>query len=110
MTVGEKIKNRRIELEMTQDELAKKCGYASRSSIQKIEASRNLPLDKIEIMARVLDLSISYLAGWEERLVSAYAQGERDGAILNVVRQLNDANAQIVLNLANSLLMQQQSP
>lgn len=66
MTVGEKIKQRRIELDMSQDELAKKCGYKSRSSIQKIEASRDLPLRKVKIMANVLDLSVSYLMGWDE--------------------------------------------
>ena len=48
MTIGERIKERRIELGYTQDELAKKCGYKSRSSINKIELSRNLPLPKIE--------------------------------------------------------------
>lgn len=34
MTVGERIKQKRIELNMTQDELAKKVGYKSRSSFR----------------------------------------------------------------------------
>lgn len=66
MTVGEKIKLRREELNMSQDELAKKVGYKSRSSIQKIEASRDLPLKKVEKMAKVLDLNVSYLMGWSD--------------------------------------------
>lgn len=66
MTVGEKIKQRRIELNMSQDELAKKCGYKSRSSINKIELSRDLPLKKVKMMANALDLSMSYLMGWDE--------------------------------------------
>lgn len=66
MTVGEKIRKRRIELEMTQDELAKRCGYKSRSSIQKIESSRDLPLKKVQLVAKYLDLPVSYLMGWEE--------------------------------------------
>ena len=37
MNVGERIKRRRIELDMTQEELAKKVGYKSRSSILLIE-------------------------------------------------------------------------
>lgn len=41
MTIGERIRNRRIELNMTQEELAKKAGYKSRSSINKIELSRD---------------------------------------------------------------------
>lgn len=66
MTVGQKIKSRRIELNMSQDELAKKCGYKSRSSINKIEMSRDLPLKKVKQMADALDLSVSYLMGWNE--------------------------------------------
>lgn len=66
MTVGERIRNKRIELNMTQDELAKKVGYKSRSSIQKIEAARDLPLKKISLMAKALDCSPGYLMGWEE--------------------------------------------
>lgn len=66
MTIGEKIRNRRIELDMSQEELAKKCGYKSRSSIQKIEASRDLPLKKVRAMASALDLSVSYLMGWDD--------------------------------------------
>lgn len=66
MTIGQKIKSRRLELNMSQDELAKKCGYKSRSSINKIEMSRDLPLKKVKIMATALDLSVSYLMGWDD--------------------------------------------
>lgn len=65
-TVGERIKSRRLELQMSQDELAKKCGYKSRSSINKIECSRELPLKKVKAMALALDVSFAYLMGWEE--------------------------------------------
>ena len=56
MTVGERIKQRRLELGLSQDELAKKVGYKSRSSINKIELSRDLPLKKVELMAKALNL------------------------------------------------------
>lgn len=65
MNVGERIKQKRIEMNMTQDELAKKVGYKSRSSINKIELSRDLPLPKVEKVAKALDCSPSYLMGWE---------------------------------------------
>ena len=66
MTIGERIKLRREQLGMTQEEVAKKCGYKSRSSINKIELSRSLPLKKIEIMANVLETTPSELMGWTE--------------------------------------------
>lgn len=66
MTIGERIKNRREDLGMTQDELAKKCGYKSRSSINKIELSRELPLRKVSLMAEALNTTPGYLMGWED--------------------------------------------
>ena len=66
MTIGERIKRRREELKMTQDELAKKCGYKSRSSINKIELSRDLPLKKVQLMATALETTPSDLMGWTD--------------------------------------------
>ena len=37
MTIGQRVKIRREELGMSQEELAKKIGYKSKSSINKIE-------------------------------------------------------------------------
>ena len=80
MTVGERIKQRRIELHLSQDELAKRVGYKSRSSINKIELARELPLRKVEKMAVALDVTPGYLMGWEEdintetKLLEAYKQ------------------------------------
>lgn len=64
MTIGERIKHRREELGLSQDEVAIRCGYKSRSSINKIENTRNLPIDKVEVIARVLDVSPEYIMGW----------------------------------------------
>lgn len=66
MEIGERIRQRRVELNMTQDELAKKVGYKSRSSIQKIESARTLPLKKVSLVAKALDCSPSSLMGWTD--------------------------------------------
>lgn len=66
MNVGERIKSKRLELGMSQDELAKKCGYKSRSSVNKIELARDLPLNKVELFAKALDVTPAYLMGWED--------------------------------------------
>lgn len=64
MTMGERIRQRREELGLSQDEVAIRCGYKSRSSINKIETKRSLPIDKVEIIARVLEVSPAYIMGW----------------------------------------------
>lgn len=66
MTIGERIKLRREQLGLTQEEVAKKCGYKSRSSVNKIELSRSLPLSKVELMANALETTPAELMGWTE--------------------------------------------
>lgn len=62
---GERIFQLRTERNMSQDELARKCGYTSdnaRSSIQKIEAGRNdPPASKIQAIANALEVSLDAL-------------------------------------------------
>ena len=67
LDIGGKIKARREELGMTQDELAKKTGYKSRSSINKIERGGNdLPQSKIVAFAIALNTTPTHLMGWDE--------------------------------------------
>lgn len=67
MTIGERIKKRRLELNMTQEQLANKLGYKSKSSINKIEMdSRNLTQPKIKLIADALKTTPEYIMGWDE--------------------------------------------
>jgi transcriptional regulator with XRE-family HTH domain len=67
MNVGERIKQRREELHMTQEELAKKVGYTSRSSIAKVESNANgMVQSKLVIFANALQTTPSYLLGWDD--------------------------------------------
>lgn len=67
MTLGEKIKNKRIEQRLTLEMLAKKVGI-SRQTISKYELGNitNIPSDKIEALAKALHTTPAYLMGWEE--------------------------------------------
>ena len=67
MTIGQRIKERREELDITQDELAKRLGYKSRSSINKIELDvYNLKQSKIKAIADALQTTPSYIMGWND--------------------------------------------
>ena len=67
MTVGEKIKRRREELGLSQEDLANKCGWTNRSSISKIETSVNgITIKKVEVLSKALDVSEAYLLGYDE--------------------------------------------
>ncbi len=65
-TMYERIKRLREEQDMSQDDLARKCGYSDRSTISKIEkGERNLPGSKIKIIAEALGVKPSYLMDGE---------------------------------------------
>ena len=65
--IGFKIKARREELGMSQDELALKMGYKNRSTIAKIENGTNdVVQTNIVKFAKVLNTTIAYLMDWEE--------------------------------------------
>ncbi len=67
MTLGERIKEARLKKRMTQEELAKLLGYKSRSSINKIEVDgRDVPRSMIVRFAEILDVTPSYLMGWDD--------------------------------------------
>ena len=66
MDMYDRIRHRRKELKMTQDELAKLTGYNDRSSIAKIEAKKaDLSQSKIIAFAEALKVSTSYLMDGE---------------------------------------------
>jgi repressor LexA len=67
MTIGEKIKQARIDKGLTQEELAEKLGYKSRSSVNKIETGgRDIPRSQIKRIAEILDVSPISLLGFED--------------------------------------------
>lgn len=65
-TLGQRIKKLRIERNLSQDELAIRLGYKSRSSINKIELGINdIAQSKIVEFAEALDTTPAYLMGWD---------------------------------------------
>lgn len=71
MAVGDRIKERREVVNMSQTELAEKAGI-SKQTLYKYENNIivNIPSDKVEKIASILDTTPAYLMGWEdERLV-----------------------------------------
>ncbi|GAA4294176.1 helix-turn-helix transcriptional regulator [Anaerocolumna aminovalerica] len=68
MEFKDKIKNRRLELNMTMDELAKIVGVST-PTIQRYESGeiKNVRRDKIKLLADALQCSPSYLMGWDEK-------------------------------------------
>lgn len=67
MDFKDKVKTRRLELGLTLKEVAQKVGV-SEPTIQRYESGeiKNVRRDKIKLLADALQVTPSYLMGWEE--------------------------------------------
>jgi transcriptional regulator with XRE-family HTH domain len=80
----ENIKNKRIALGLTQDELAQKLGYKTRSSINKIEKGLNdIPRAKIEEFARALGTTAVELLNWDTQSKSDTPEARKEIPVKN---------------------------
>lgn len=66
-TIGDRINKKRLEKGMTLEELGRKAGV-SKVTIHKYESKviTNIPSDRIEAMAKALEVSPAYLMGWND--------------------------------------------
>ena len=82
MEIGDRIRQRRMELGWSQRELAKRMSYSDNSTLARIEQGKvDVYQNKIVQFSEVLGVSIAYLMGWEEE------------------KQKNDIQADIILKL-----------
>ena len=65
--IMKRMKDRREELNMSYQTLSEKVGI-SKSTLQRYETGykKNMPVDKLEAIADALNVSPSYLMGWDE--------------------------------------------
>ena len=68
MTIGQRIRAARERREMTLDEVARRCNTTKQTIFKyENEIVTNIPYDKIVLLSNALDVSPSYLFGWEEK-------------------------------------------
>ena len=82
MSIGDRIRELRIKLDIPQIELAENCNI-SKQTLYKYENNivTNIPSDKIELLAKYLRTSPAYLMGWEEFEASIREKANRDVAL-----------------------------
>ena len=70
--IGRRVREARIAKGLTQDEVAEKMGYTSRTTINKIEMGINgVPNSKLSLLAEILNVDISYLLVGDNKKESA---------------------------------------
>ena len=107
-TVGENILILRKRLGWTQEELAIKMGYKSKSTINKIELGINdIPQSKIAKFAEVLGTTPGYLMGWVEDVQEnnspeklELSEGEK--MWLELYHRVSDETRDVLINMMDS--------
>ena len=99
MKCGEKIKLYREIIGLSQEELAKRTGYAGRSAISRIESgARDLSQEKIKVFAYVLGVSPVELLDDRDDV------SEDRQELLNLLQRLDDDQTQLLLSIVKQML------
>ena len=110
MTIGQRISSARERKDMTLEEVAKRCN-TTKQTIFKYENGivTNIPYDKIVLLSKALEVSPSYLFGWDEKESSPTEPtlSEGDKAMLEIFRLIPEEQQRAFLEMgrafANSL-------
>lgn len=110
MTIGERIKARRVEMKLSQRELSQRMGYSNHSTVARIEAGKvDIPQSRIVQFAEVLNTSVAHLMGWEEVkknndvIADIIVRMRIDIDFLSVVETLNGLDAEKLTSVRQML-------
>lgn len=107
MTIGQRIKTARELRSMTLEEVAKMCG-TTKQTIYKYENEivTNIPYDKIVLLTAALNVSPSYLFGWDEKAGSSdeWQLTEGEKVIIRLFRQVSEDKQSLVLQMLQALV------
>lgn len=102
--IGNRIKELRTKLGLTQEELAKRAGYTSRSTINKIEKGLvDITQSKFVLLSKVLGVTPSQLLGWS-KIWDNVPDLDIDTAV-SINQDINDNNrAQLYLKIDEQVI------
>ena len=107
MDLANRVRLRREELGLSQEQLALRMGYSSRTSINKIENGRPCSQKIIARLAEALNVGIPYLMGWEEEKENPTAQddglSQEMKELIDCIRKLPEDKIQMLLQVARSI-------
>lgn len=106
MTIADRIKKVRTDKGLTQDELAKMCGYSNRTNISRIEHSGDeITTKQVRRVAEKLDVPVTYLMGWQSLYDTVSVFGadnltDDEKTLVGLFRSVPDAEKDHMLDYA----------
>lgn len=109
MTIGARIKEKRIELNMSQRDLAEKMNYSNHSTIGKIERGQvDISQTRMAQFAEVLHTDVAYLMGWDDDKQENPAKydgiSDKRQALIDFAKSVPEDKAELVLRVMKSIL------
>lgn len=102
MTIGERIKYFREVSGMTQQELADRIGVKF-PAISKYENGTvdNLPLERVELIAKALGVTPGQITGWEEYIPEERAKVKQ---VTNIIKDLPDEQLDKIIKMIQLMI------
>lgn len=103
MELSQRIKNRRIKMNLSYADISKKTGL-SRSTLLRYENGKikNIPADKIELLAEVFNMNPIELMGWENSFNDNKLNTSEENLILDF-RKLNNLGKNKVIEYTKDI-------
>ena len=103
MTVADKVKARREELGLSQEELASRLGLKSRSSITRLEKlGDDISMKDVERLSEALNCSKLFLMGWQDD--PNVTELEREHQLVALYSQLKERDKELIDSMLKTLL------
>lgn len=107
MDIGRRIKKRRIELDLTQDELGQRLGI-KKSAVSRLESEEavNFSIGRIIKIAQALDITPGYLTGWTDASIDSTLDDGLDyrrTQLINYFSELDEVGKDKLLTYAKDM-------
>ena len=107
MTIGQKIKEKRLERGWSQRDLAKKMGYSHHSTLARIETGKvDVSQSKILQFAKVLDTDVAFLMDWDKKEKSVEDDGLSSNTkqLIEFVKSVPEDKVDLILRVMKSIV------
>lgn len=104
----QRLQQRRKELGLSYQELSERTGL-SKSTLQRYETGdiMNIPLSKIDILAKALQISPKYIMGWQDNLnplTISFSLTIKEKEIIKEYRSLNEEGKEKIIDYIDDLV------
>lgn len=107
--IGARIRDRRVELGISQDELATLCGFGGRSAVSLVEkGKRNITTERLQLIADALKVKPQYLMGWgndfnESAYIISSPKSDTQTLIEKKLSNLTEGQLKAILSLVKEM-------